>query len=194
MQSKELQESFLREAKTGRKVIILRDVGKCSCVTSQLVPVPIKEEKKGGLFEDFEGLDLFDEGMENQNIIEDTEFADPTCSKCLGTGRELFRMISQNVRYVEVKALSSGATTAEKQSYELLKDGNLNFYFPKNYNFITYQDYIAVPVYNTDNTPKMPIELDEAFKITDIMDNFKDEFMFYKITATKKKKVGEWSL
>lgn len=193
MENKQLQESFLRESKTGRQVIILRDIGKCSCVTEQLVPVPI-EENKDGLFGEFEGLNLFDKKMEEQNIIEDTEYADPTCSKCLGTGRKLFRMISQKVRYVEVKALVGGMITSEKQSYELLKDGNLNFYLPKNYSFLSYKDYIAVPIYNLDNSVMLPLRLDEVYKVTDIVDNFKDEFMYYKITATKKKKVGEWTL
>lgn len=155
---------------TGIQVLLLRDVGKCTC---------LYEEKS-------EGLNILSDSSFG-GIIDDIEKADPKCKLCLGTGKRLFKILSNKIRVTDVNAIKTGGTTSERQAYELLKDDNIILYFPHNYDFLTMKDYIATVNYTNTNTLKTPPEIENLFKIIDIVKFSDESFVYYRITASKRK-------
>lgn len=165
------KEIFEQTAKTGVQVLVLRDIGECGCLSK----VPDETE-----------LDVLGDSMFG-DVIDDIEKADPKCPTCLGTGKQLFKILTNKIRTTDVNAVKTGGTASEVQAYELLKDDNLILYFPFNYDFLTMKDYIATIRYDNANNLLTPIAIENLFKIVDIV-KFNDEsFVYYRITASKRK-------
>ena len=160
------KEKFDEISKTGYQVIILRDIDKCDCLSK-----PVEDDNVIVPQNDILG------------IVDEIETADPNCPKCLGTGRKLFPILTNKIRVTTSEILDY----FEKQLLELLKDNQLNFYFPYNYSFLSLKDYIAIPKMDSKNNIIFPIEYTDIYKISNIDMFVRNEFKFYKVSCKKKK-------
>lgn len=164
------KEKFDEISKTGYQVVILRDIGKCKCSEE-------REKSDDVLVNDIDILGIADE----------IEIADPKCPICLGTGRELFPILTNKIRVTNLGSSLAKGSYFEIQALELMKDDALNFYFPYNYEFLTLKDYIAIVDLDDTNNVVFPVRYTSIFKITNIEVFVRNEFKFYKVFASKKK-------
>lgn len=156
-------------SKTGYQVVILRDIGKCTCTKKKPEP---RHAMDNVVVPEYDIL----------KVVDEIEVADPHCPICLGTGRELFPILTNKIR-----VSSSSGLTLEEQVLELIKDDFLNFYFPYNYEFLTLKDYIAIVKMDSKNNVIFPVEYTDIYKITNIDVFVRNEFKFYKVSGNKKK-------
>lgn len=168
------KESFKQASLTGRKVLLLRDVGICDC---------IKKAPKNTVDTELDILGLSD----ISNIIDEIEKADPYCDKCMGTGKKFFRILSEKIRTTDVNAIKEGTTATELQSFELLKDDNILFYFESHYKFLNLKDHIAVLEHDENSNLVFPLKVLDVFKIVDKIEFYDNDFVYYRMTGSKKK-------
>lgn len=162
--------NFKNVSETGRQVLLLRDVGTCECLE----------------YEKDYGLDILG-SSDLSSLIDKVETADPNCKLCMGTGKKFFRILSTKIRSTDVNAIKEGTTATELQAHKLLKDDNVLFYFDSNYKFLTMKDHIAVLEHDKDNNLVLPIKVLDVFKIVDRLEFFDGDFIFYRMTGSKKK-------
>ncbi|WP_297489270.1 hypothetical protein [uncultured Cetobacterium sp.] len=171
------KETFEQISKTGRQVIILRDVGKCDCIRKEEHPVV-----------DSDYLSILGD-TDFEKVIDDIENADPNCHKCYGTGKRFFKIFSEKIRLASSSAIERGSSAEEHQKYKLLKDDAFIFYFPFNYNFLTLKDYVITLEYDKDNNIVSPIKFKNLYKIVENSENFENNFLFHKVKGKKIKEV-----
>ncbi|MGL4866310.1 MULTISPECIES: hypothetical protein [Bacteria] len=168
------KESFKQTSLTGRKVLLLRDIGICDC---------IKKSPESKIKNELNILGLSD----ISNIVDEIEKADPYCDKCMGTGKKFFRILSEKIRTTDVNAIKEGTTATELQSFELLKDDNVLFYFESHYKFLNLKDHIAVLEHDENSNLIFPLKVLDVFKIVDKIEFYDNDFVYYRITGSKKK-------